>query len=87
MHAERWTFPARNRIIAGLARATIVVEAPEKSGALITAQDALDTGRDVWVGSVGLVSPQGQGTAALARDGARVLEGDVKPLLDDWGLR
>jgi DNA processing protein len=86
-HPERWTFPARNRIIAGLSRATIVVEAPEKSGALITAQDALDTGRDVWVGSVGMVSPQGAGTAALVRDGARVLEGDVKPLLEDWGIK
>lgn len=49
MSAERWTFPARNRWVAGIAQATVVVEAPERSGALITAQDALSMGRDVWV--------------------------------------
>ena len=43
-----WRFPARNRIIAGLAGTVVIVEAPEHSGALITARHALDAGRDVW---------------------------------------
>lgn len=46
---DRTHFPARNRIIAGLSRATIVIEAPVKSGALITAHQANDFGRDVYV--------------------------------------
>jgi DNA processing protein len=81
----RWNFPARNRIIAGLGRTTVVVEAPEKSGALITAQFALDLGRDVWIAQAGLVSPRGAGTAALANDGGRVISG-IGPILEDWGM-
>ncbi|MDP6933562.1 MAG: DNA-processing protein DprA, partial [Myxococcota bacterium] len=45
--AHRWTFPLRNRVIAGLGRATVIVEAGSRSGALHTARHALDAGRDV----------------------------------------
>lgn len=48
---ERWTFVHRNRWVAGLAQHVVVVEAPVGSGALITARDALELGRDVWVAS------------------------------------
>ncbi len=66
-------FPARNRIISGLSPLTVVVEAPARSGALITADFALDQGRDVAVTAVALGSSRGEGAAALARDGAAVI--------------
>lgn len=80
---QKWHFPARNRIISVLARATVIIEAPEKSGALITAQFALDQGRDLWVASVGLSSPYGAGVRALADQGARVATCGTA-ILEDW---
>ena len=78
-------FPARNRIISALARGTVIVEAPEKSGALITAAFALEQGRDLWVDRAGLSSPHGEGTARLAADGAGLINsaGDI---LAEWNL-
>jgi DNA processing protein len=64
------SFPMRNRIIAGLARLTIVVEAPIPSGALITARRANDLGRDVAAVPGPIDSPQSQGTNEYIRDGA-----------------
>ena len=63
-------FPARNRIIAGMSAAVIVVEASEKSGALITADFALSEGRDVMAVPGGVLSPNSRGTNALIRNGA-----------------
>jgi DNA processing protein len=64
------SFPMRNRIIAAIARLTIVVEAPVKSGALITARHALDLGRDIGIVPGPIDSPQSQGSNELLRDGA-----------------
>lgn len=68
-----WRFPARNRIIAGLGEVLVVVEAAEKSGALITARHALYAGRDVWAvpGPPGV--PECRGSNKLLADGAGVL--------------
>jgi DNA processing protein len=65
-----WRFPARNRVIAGLARATVVVEARERSGALITADFALEDGREVLAVPGEITSSLSCGTNALLRLGA-----------------
>ena len=65
-----WRFPARNRIIAGLCRATVIVEARERSGALITADFALEDGREVMAVPGEITSALSAGTNALLRLGA-----------------
>jgi DNA processing protein len=65
-----WRFPARNRIIAGLCAVTVVVEARERSGALITADFALEEGREVMVVPGEITSALSAGTNALLRLGA-----------------
>ena len=79
-----WRFPARNRIIAGLCRATVVVEARERSGALITADFALEEGRDVLAVPGEITSALSSGTNALLRLGATPVTGaeDVLELFD-----
>jgi DNA processing protein len=81
----KWNFPARNRIIAGLARGVLIVEAPAHSGALITAQFGLDLGRDVLVASAGVASPLGEGTRRLLDEGARTLE-RAADMFEEWGV-
>jgi DNA processing protein len=73
--ARRWTFPARNRIMASLGRMTVVVEARERSGSLITATMAEQLNREVGAvpGRVG--SSPAAGTNALLHDGAHVIRG------------
>jgi DNA processing protein len=81
----KWHFPARNRIISAMARGTVIVEAPEKSGALITARFALEQGRDLWVDSAALTSKKGAGTARLAEEGAEVI-GSSRMILAEWNM-
>jgi len=66
-------FPRRNRILAALGSAVVVVEAAEKSGALITVEHALDLGRDVYAVPGALDAPQSRGCNTLIRQGAQVI--------------
>jgi len=81
---HKYRFPDRNRVIAGIARSCVVVEAPAGSGALITSDHALQEGRDVWVSAACLGGSRSAGSDALAADGARALR-DAAELLEDWG--
>jgi DNA processing protein len=77
----RWSFPARNRIIAGLAMVTVVVEAGERSGSLITADFAAQLGRDVGAVPGHVTSPLAAGTHGLLAAGAALI-GDAHDVLD-----
>jgi len=80
-----WRFPARNRIIAGLAAVTVIVEARERSGALITADFALEDGREVFAVPGEITGSLATGTNRLLRQGAAPLT-EVDDVLALFGL-
>ena len=69
----RWHFPVRNRVISGITPVTLVIQAPSRSGALITADHALRQGREVVVHGIGLADGVASGVYQLAQQGARVI--------------
>lgn len=80
----KFHFPQRNRLISGLSRAVVVVEAPEKSGALITADFALEQGRDLFVVRETLGASRGQGTRSLHEQGSPAID-TARDILLSWG--
>lgn len=80
---RRYHFPMRNRIISGMSRCCVIVQAPRRSGALITADYALEQGREVFVHADCLQKGVGDGGHALHEDGARGIR-SAEELLEGW---
>lgn len=85
LRAAPWTFPQRNRIMAGISQSTLVIEAEEKSGTLITARLAVDYNRNVFAIPGSIFSATSKGTNKLIRQGATPIT-SAQDLLEELGL-
>lgn len=86
LHAAPWTFPQRNRIMAGISQGTLIIEAEEKSGTLITARIALDYNRNIFAIPGSIFSATSKGTNNLIRQGATPVT-SAEELLIEIGLK
>lgn len=86
VRAAHWTFPARNRLMAGIAQATLIIEAEHESGTLITADLAMQYNRDVFVVPGSIFSDTSFGTNNLIKQGATPIT-HAKQLLEELGFK
>lgn len=84
-HATPFSFPQRNRLMAGITRGTLIIEAGERSGTLITARLALDYNRDVFVVPASIFSRNSAGSNRLLRQGAAPVTSGTD-ILEHWGI-
>lgn len=80
---ERFHFPERNRLISGLSFGTFVIEATDKSGTLITVDQALDQGREVYALPGSPLTPYTAGCHKMIQDGAKLVQ-EPEDILEDW---
>ena len=83
--ATPYSFPQRNRLMAGISRGVLIVEAEEKSGTLITARLATEYNRDVFVVPGSIFSPQSKGIQQLLKLGATPVSSGID-ILEHWGI-